>query len=702
MISRRQLYAMGEPLGESATYRKADGGLILGGGGSSSPAPTSQTTTTQDLPDWAKGPAQDVLSKGAALTDTSQNPYQAYGGQRIAGFSDLQNQAFNQAGPGGFSSTVGQYMNPYQQNVTDIQKREATRQFGIQQAGQNAQAAQSGAFGGSRQGVLQAEGQRNLNQQLNDIQAQGSNAAFQNAQNQYNTGLNQELQMGGMQQANQQQGLNMAYQDFLNQKNYPYQQLSYMSNLIRGTPMGMNTTSQVYQAPPTTAQAIGSIGLGAYGLSKMAAGGAVKGFKDGGGLDIMQKFNDPQEMVGGMSKLSKEQLQQIVQNPATPAEKQAALEELAILASEDSGLASAYNQIPYSQQQNMVQAAGGGVMGFSGGGNSLDAYMGNLSGLGSQDISVTPEQKMQGISALVPQVQAQFGPSKTEPFAQDIASEVADLKSGKDVESAKGLGALKAAMALSQGNSLIRGLGAAGAAYGDEVAKAQKESRDAQRQLRQSQITLAAADQARADGMVGKAQELFNQGQAEKKEALGRNIDVQGKLATLAEQDQANRRSTAAQMAAVNKPTFELSMVKAKVDAAIQADPTIANDPVRLKALQAKAYSEVAQETKGAWAAGQRVDQTAANNAAVQREKALAAVDTAKYSDPEWKAAKKNNDAKAMAAREEAMVQQRVNPNLAPATTTGGAGVNMARPPNMTDQQWNAYQAYVRSQSGGQ
>jgi hypothetical protein len=96
------------------------------------------------------------------------------------------------------------------------------------------------------------------------------------------------------------------------------------------------------------------------------------------------------------------------------------------------------------------------------------------------------------------------------------------------------------------------------------------------------------------------------------------------------------------------------------------------------------------------------VDQTAANNAAVQREKALAAVDTAKYSDPEWKAAKKNNDAKAMAAREEAMVQQRVNPNLAPATTTGGAGVNMARPPNMTDQQWNAYQAYVRSQSGGQ
>lgn len=244
-------------------------------GGSPAPQPASSTTSTQDLPAWAKGYAQDTLNKGAALTDTSQNPYQAYGGQRIADFSNLQNQAFSQAGPGGFANTVGQYMNPYQQNVTDIQKREATRQFGIQQAGQNAQAAQSGAFGGSRQGVLQAEGQRNLNQQLNDIQAQGSNAAYQNAQNQYNTGLGQELQMGGMQQSQNQQGLNTAYNDFLAQKNYPYQQLSYMSNLIRGTPMGMNQTSQVYQAPPNPLSQMAGLGTAGYAVSRMNTGGSV-------------------------------------------------------------------------------------------------------------------------------------------------------------------------------------------------------------------------------------------------------------------------------------------------------------------------------------------------------------------------------------------------------------------------------------------
>ena len=145
----------------------------------------------------------------------------------------------------------------------------------LEQAGQNAQAAQSGAFGGSRQGVLQAEGQRNLNQQLNDIQAQGSNAAFQNAQNQYNTGLGQELQMGGMQQSQNQQGLNTAYNDFLAQKNYPYQQLSYMSNLIRGTPMGMNQTSQVYQAPPNPLSQMAGLGTAGYAVSQMKTGGSV-------------------------------------------------------------------------------------------------------------------------------------------------------------------------------------------------------------------------------------------------------------------------------------------------------------------------------------------------------------------------------------------------------------------------------------------
>jgi hypothetical protein len=65
--SRRQLYALGEPLGDSVT--RAEGGrIVYGDGGGSGPAQT-QTTTT-DLPEWARGYAKDILAKGEALTDT--------------------------------------------------------------------------------------------------------------------------------------------------------------------------------------------------------------------------------------------------------------------------------------------------------------------------------------------------------------------------------------------------------------------------------------------------------------------------------------------------------------------------------------------------------------------------------------------------------------------------------------------------------
>lgn len=96
------------------------------------------------------------------------------------------------------------YMSPYMQNVVDIQKREAGRQSAIQGAQQQAQAAQAGAFGGSRDAILRAERERNLAQQMGDIQATGSQAGFQNAQQQFNAEQAARLQA---QQANQQAGL---------------------------------------------------------------------------------------------------------------------------------------------------------------------------------------------------------------------------------------------------------------------------------------------------------------------------------------------------------------------------------------------------------------------------------------------------------------------------------------------------------------
>jgi hypothetical protein len=97
-------------------------------------------------------------------------------------------------------------MNPYQQQVTDIQKREAIRQAATAGTQQQAQATQAGAFGGSRDAIMRAERERNLGTQLNDIQAQGSNQAYTQGMGQFNADQARQLQAG---MGNQQMGFNV-------------------------------------------------------------------------------------------------------------------------------------------------------------------------------------------------------------------------------------------------------------------------------------------------------------------------------------------------------------------------------------------------------------------------------------------------------------------------------------------------------------
>ena len=345
-ISRRQLEAFGETLGDNVTRREG-GRVIYGGGGSSAPASTTQVS---DLPDWAKPYAKDTLGQAAALTDVNQNPYQTYGGQRIADFSGLQKQAqagaanlapsqqtgmagqfagaatmgalgtqYNPYQTGQFGGqTAASYMNPYMQNVVDAQQREAIRASDIQRNQQQAQAVGQGAFGGSRQAIVEAERQRNLGTQLGDIQAKGLSDAYTQAQQQFNaeqqlreqsrqygaglglqgmqtalTGagqlanigqqqfgqqqdvINLQNQIGAQQTAQQQNILSQQYQDFLNQQKYPYQQLEFMSNILRGTPMG--TVQTLYGAQPTLAsQALGA-GTSLAGAYMMGGGQFAEG-----------------------------------------------------------------------------------------------------------------------------------------------------------------------------------------------------------------------------------------------------------------------------------------------------------------------------------------------------------------------------------------------------------------------------------------
>lgn len=372
--SRRQLYAMGEPLGDSVTRRKAGGGLILGDGGGSN---TGATTSSSGLPDWAKGYAKDTLYNAGQLTDINKNPYKTYEAPRIAGFSPMQEQAQSNAanlsaGPQAFAQNVGSYMSPFMQNVVDVNKREATRQSGIMGQQQQAQAAQAGAFGGGRDAIMRAERERNLGQQLNDIQDKGMQSAFDSASNQFRQGLTQDVainqlqnQYGGQQQQQAQKGLDIGYQDFLNQQNYPYKQIGFMADLMRGLPLGQQSTQQVYQPPPSTLATLGGLGMGAYGLSKMAEGGQVESYKEGG----INSQDNVERIVHGIPATpeGEQQLQQALELAMRSGDRnkvEAIQDEMAMRASLRSGVASA---VTPEIADNMMSAANGGIIAFKDG-----------------------------------------------------------------------------------------------------------------------------------------------------------------------------------------------------------------------------------------------------------------------------------------------------------------------------------------------
>ena len=354
--SRRQLYAMGEPLGDGATRREVGGKIIYGGGGGGG-TPEKQTQIV-DLPEWAKPYAKESLGKASAL---SASPYQAYGGERTAQFSPLQKQAFDAAaqqqvasqigfgsGLAGLTGTTsfrdqgmaGGFMSPYMQNVVDQQMSSAQRQADIAATQRGAQAVRAGAFGGSRQAVENAEAARALASQKGEIQAKGLQSAFEQAQNQFNQEQAQRLnaaqalgslgtqqfgqemditgqqaQFGGQQRQATQEILSNQYQDFLNQQRAPYDQLAFMTSMIRGTPMGQTTTMYQPPASPTSQLlGLGIAGAGAYGAyqgaqPRAAAGGEVRSYAEGGGI------NQPR-LAAMAGRMSDEQLGQAAEMPS--------------------------------------------------------------------------------------------------------------------------------------------------------------------------------------------------------------------------------------------------------------------------------------------------------------------------------------------------------------------------------------------------
>ena len=420
-----------------------------GGGGGPAPAPSSQTVTQTAIPEYARPYVETMLGQSQALTNINQNPYQTYGGQRIAEFNPTQQNAFQEAinrqsagqlapatglatasgmgslGIAGQMAGAGQqyanqatnaasqqaYMSPYIQNALQPQLAEMQRQYDITGLQQRRAAVGAGAFGGNREALMRAENERNKNMAMNQAIGSGYQNAFQAAQQAQQFGANLGLQgfqgalsglgqagqaastlgqlgqtqfgqesalnaerqkIGAVQQAQAQQGLDLGYQDFLKQKNYPYQQLAFMSDMLRGLPLSQSA-QQVYTAPPSMGSQLGGLGmsaLGIYGASGgfRAKGGMVgKGYAEGGKVGYA---------TGGDIKMMKtEQLQQLLENPGlTPLESDMVEKELMLrrrmeMNPETDQIMAGITAIPTGE---MVPEgmAGGGIVAFAEGGDT--------------------------------------------------------------------------------------------------------------------------------------------------------------------------------------------------------------------------------------------------------------------------------------------------------------------------------------------
>ena len=273
-----------------------------------------QTGTTSSLSPWAGEYVTEMLGRGQALASM---PMQQFTGQLTAGQAPLQQQAFQglagltmptqfgqatgttQQAVSGLQQAQGQtfgqpqaqqYMSPYLQGALEPQLAEARRQAEIQRVQDAGRLTKAGAFGGSRQAIMESEGARNLLRNMADITGRGYQSAYEQARDQFNVEQNRGLQnlqqqlTGGRQFADigtaeqgaglrgleaqlgggqaqrdiEQQGLAADYAQFREQRDFPYKQVQYMQSLLQGLPI--ETQSVSYQEPSVLSQVLGSAG----------------------------------------------------------------------------------------------------------------------------------------------------------------------------------------------------------------------------------------------------------------------------------------------------------------------------------------------------------------------------------------------------------------------------------------------------------
>lgn len=580
--------------------------FYAGGGGGGQPTNTTQTTTT--IPEYARPTVERMIGRAEAFSKT---PYQAYGGQRIAEFSPLQQQSFQGAANLGPAQQIGMgtqlaglgglgglgagqqyaqqattpgsmqaYMSPYIENAMAPQLREAARRSAIEGQMQQGMAAQRGAFGGSRSTLLEAERLRNLGQTQADIYGRGMQTAFEQARQAQQFGADLGLRgyglagqmagtlgqlgqtqfgqqqgaiqaqaaAGAQQQQLEQQKLSQAYQDFLSQRGYEQQQLSFLSDILRGVPLGQSTQVQ-YQAPPPMASQLAQLGLGAYGISQMMKkeGGVVKGYAEGGIADAAPQGSVPNAMPidklrAMLGDMSEEQLDQVAAGAADATtlalvQEQKTLnarmrnanilaesipettikdEMVAADVAADSGIAAAplppalFADTAVGEAPEETPAMrGGGIVAFAKGKEVKAAPPDDTAVLRAMDPSkafVTEEERTKNIDTGLKRLEEYLGKDRSIELAEKIAK---SSELGPEAESkAKMAAAFEAMAAFGEPVPFATALGRAGAAAGRNIKEYEKLKRDSEREANRLRLETARYERAEKRGNYGEASKI--------------------------------------------------------------------------------------------------------------------------------------------------------------------------------------------------
>jgi len=651
-------------------YINGNNRLYPGGGGGSQPTNTTQTTTT--IPEYARPYVERMLGKAEAFSET---PYQAYGGQRVAEFSPLQQQSMQGAanlgpaqqlgvgtqlaGIGGLGALgAGQqyaqqatspgsmqaYMSPYIEGAMAPQLREAQRSSAILGQQNAGQAVRAGAFGGSRFGIMEAERQRNLQQQMGDIYGKGMQTAYEQARQAQQFGadiglrgygmagqlagtlgqlgqtqfgqqqgtIQAQAAAGAQQQALEQQKMSQAYQDFLTQRGYPQQQLSFMSDILRGVPLGQSTQVQ-YQAPPPMASQLAQLGLGAYGVSQMMKkdGGVIKMAEGGIASAAPSGYSvPPEKLMGMMKKMSTDQLQEIgrsTDNAMTlgivdaEMNRRQMMEEGQILSRAmpegtvrdammgideaplpesmfaDTAVGEYVPEAPVEEAPVEVPAEpmrSGGIVAFAKGKEVKAAPPDDIAAFRAMNPATaftSKEERATNIKEGVRTMEELMGPDKTIELAEKIAK-ASELSPAAE-SNAKAAAAFEMMAAFGEPVPFATAAGRAGAIAGRSMKEYEKLKREADLKANQIRLDTARYERAEKRGNIGEATKFADRLEKNQMDLYGLQVQKNQALATFQMEqkklDQAERIA-----AAHDVTTLEAANINAAASRAAASRPT--------------------------------------------------------------------------------------------------------------------------------